>query len=80
MSSNSVFVNRSIKIVLSYYFNLAQLERNITSKTDDKLSLLLREADNIMHERNAVGETLQKSQQALDDLENINLEFELSKM
>ena len=80
MSSNSVFVNRSIQIVLSYYFNLAQLERNITSKTDDKLSLLLREADNIMHERNAVGETLQKSQQALDDLENINLEFELSKM
>ena len=59
---------------------IAQLERNITSQPDDKLSLLLREADIIMHERDAIGDTLQKLQQALDDLENINLEFELSKM
>lgn len=60
--------------------DLAQLERNIISQSDEKLDQLLREADFIIHERDAIGETLQNSEQALQDLENIDLEFELSKM
>ena len=65
---------------MSDLLDLAQLERNIISQSDDKLKQLLREADIIMHERDAIGETLENSDKALEDLMNIELEFELIKM